>query len=262
MAKNKTLEEHIEYLKQTVRLSLWIAADWKNKNPNEDFIWILHEGTALVNHTTFNPGFIFDFPTFEGESWPNMRLKLRELYEADTDPESFEERAYKLLEPFIEGRAEKDNAALHDGEAFNQYNSSWIRYDLTKKDDPEGYIEIHMANSLYPGSFLADTEYFNSKLKEAIIDIEKHGFKGLWTKSWLNDLPAWQRFMPKEWNESIHDRDWDIEWHLGFWGQFITANQCFNIKLGNRYRKDGKVMFPMSKARASLESFKKNLDLK
>lgn len=261
MAHKKTLEEHIKYLEETVKLSLWITADWKNKHPREDFVWIVHERTALLNHTTFNPASLFDFPTFAGEEWPEFRLILRDLYESDNDPDSFEKRAYELIKPYIAGRAERDLEELNSGDSFSQYNNSWIRYDVNKKDDPEGYIEIHMANSLYPKSFLADTEYFNGKLKEAIIDIEKHGFKGIWTKSWLNDLPAWQRFMPKEWNDSIHDRDWNIEWHLGFWGQFLTANQCFNSKLAEKYRRDGKVPFPMSKARASLKAFKEKLGM-
>lgn len=261
MAHKKTLEEHIEYLHETVKLSLWVIADWKNKHPEEDIIWTIHERTALVNHTIFNPSTLFDYPTFAGYEWPIMREKLRDLYERDNDPDSFEKRGYELLKPYIDGRAEQDLENLHDGESFKQYNSSWIRYDLEKKDDPEGYIEIHMANSLYPESFLANKEYFNEKLKEAVQDMEKHGFKGIWTKSWLNDLPAWQRFMPEAWNNSITDRNWDIEWHLGFWGQFLTANQCFNTRLAAKYRKNGQVPFPMSIARASLDDFKKKLGM-
>lgn len=258
MPKKKTLEEHIYYLHETVKLSLWVVADWKNRHPKEDIIWTIHERTALVNHTTFNPSSLFDYPTFVGSDWPELRLILRDLYESDNDPNSFEKRGYELLKPYIDGRAERDLEAINKENPFEQYNDSWCRYDLKQEGD---YLEIHMANTLYPKSFLADKDYFNNKLKEAVLDAEKHGFKGLKTKSWLNDLPIWQNFMPKEWNDSIYDRNWDIEWHLGFWGQFLTANQCFNRRLAEKYRKTGRVPFPMSQAKASVEAFKEKLGI-
>lgn len=258
MANKKTLEEHKAYLHEAVKLSLWVIADWKNGHPQEDIIWTIHERTALVNHTIFNPSSLFDYPTFIGEDWPELRLILRELYESDNNPDSFEKRGYELLKPYIDGRAERDLENINCDNPFTQYNDSFIRYDLAKKED---YLEIHMANTLYPNSFLADSEYFNDRLKRAVLDAEKHGFKGLKTKSWLNDLPAWQRYMPEEWNSSISDRNWDIEWHLGFWGQFLTANQCFNRSLGKKFRETGKIPFPMSIAHASIKAFKEKLGI-
>lgn len=258
MPEKKTLEEHITYLNETVKLSLWVIADWKNKHPKEDIIWTIHERTALVNHTTFNPSSLYDYPTFTGYEWPQMRLKLRALYEEDNNPDSFEKRGWELLKPYIDGRAERDLELINGDDPFSQYDNSWVRYDLKQKED---YLEMHMANALYPNSFLSDDDYFYDKLKKAVLDAEKHGFKGFWTKSWLNDLPAWQKKMPQEWNDSITERNWDIEWHLAFWGQFLTANQCFNTKLGQKFRETGKVPFPMSKAQASIESFKDFLGL-
>lgn len=252
MLEKKTLEEHIEYLNETVKLSLWVIATWKNKNPQEDFIWIIHERTPLVCHTTFNPKTLYDFPNFEGEEWPKIRLQLRDIYERDNDANNFEKAGYKLLKPYIEARAVKDLEGINN----NSRPDSWIRYDIKSKEE---FLEIHMENSIYPKSFLAEEDYFYDKLKIAVSDAEKHGFKGIRTISWLNDLPAWQKKMPKEWNESIHGRMWDIEWHLGFWGQFLTANQCFNHRAANKFRETGKVNFPMSKAQATIADFKRDL---
>ena len=256
MLEKKTLEEHINYLHETVKLSLWVVKEWKERHPEEDIIWTIHNRTALVNHTIYNPSTLFDYPTFKDEKWPEIRVKLREIYESD--PKTFETNGYELIKPYINGRAKRDLDEINGEDAFSQYSNSWIRYDLTVKED---YMEIHMANSLYPKSFLGDREYFNSKLKEAVLDAEKHGFKGLRTKSWLNDLPAWQKYMPKEWNDSICERNWDIEWHLGFWGQFLTANQCFNSKLAQKFKDDRKIPFPMSDAQASVKAFKDLLGL-
>lgn len=252
--EKKTLEQHREYLKECVKLSLWVIADWKNKHPQEDIIWTIHERTALVNHTVFNPETLYDFPTYKGNEWPKLRLKLRSIFEENSDIKNFEEKGYKLLEPYIFGRAESDLNGINSGSP-----SSWIRYDVT--DRKSDYLEIHMQNSLYPKSFLADESYFNEKLKIAVLDAEKHGFKGLWTCSWLNDLPSWQKRMPQEWTDSIENRRWDIEWHLGFWGQFLTANQCFNHKLAAKFRETGKIPYPMSRASASLDVLKKHLGI-
>lgn len=261
MAACKSLDQHIEYLQEIVKLGLWMTADWKNKHPKEHFVDIIHERTCLVNHTVFNPGSLFDAPNFEGEEWPKIRLQLKSLYEENNNPEWFEKDGYDLLKNHLAGRAKKDLENLNSGEIFSQHHNRWIRYDVNKRDDPEGYIEIHMANTHYPSSFLADKDYFNKQLIEALLDIEKHNFKGLRTKSWINDHPPWQSLMPKEWSESIYDRDYNVEWHLGFWGQFLTANQCFNKKLGKQYREAGQIIYPMSKARASLASFKSFLDI-
>ncbi len=258
MHKNKTLEEHIYYLQETVKLSLWVIADWKNKHPEEDIIWTMDERTALVNHTTFNPSTPFDYITYKGDQWPKMRLKLRELYEEDNNPDSFEKSGFELLKSFIKDRARGDLDELHSKESFKQFDGTWVRYDISSKDE---YLEIHMANTLYPKSFLADNEYFNKGLIQAVRAAENSGFKGLKTKSWLNDLPIWKSKMPKEWNDSITNRNWDIEWHLGFWGQFLTANQCFNSRLGEKFRKTGKLPLPMSNAKASVDAFKKHLGL-
>ncbi|MBN2617799.1 MAG: hypothetical protein JXR64_05740 [Spirochaetales bacterium] len=256
--EKKTLEEHKEYLRECVKLSLWVIADWKNKNPQEDIIWTMDARTALVNHTILNPATLYDFPTYEGSKWPELKKELRAIYEENNDPNNFEEKGFKLLEPYIYGRAEEDLEGINGPDPFCQYKDSWARYDLTSKDE---YLEIHMANSIYPKSFLADEDYFFSRLKKVVLDAEAHGFKGLKTQSWLNELPSWKSKMPKEWNDSITNRRFDIEWHLGFWGQFLTSNQCFNKKLGDKFRETGVVPYPMSSAQCSIEGFNKHLGI-
>ncbi|QEN04679.1 hypothetical protein EW093_08160 [Thiospirochaeta perfilievii] len=251
--EQKTLEEHKEYLRECTKLGLWAVADWVNKHPQEDIVEVLDERTAIVNHTVFNNKTLYDFPNFTGDEWPKLKEELKDIYKNSSNPSQFEELAFKIVEPYIYGRAEKDLQSINGGNS-----KSWVRYDLNKDEE---YLEIHMENSLYPKSFLADEKYFYDKLKIAVLDAEKSGFKGLWTCSWLNDLPSWQKLMPKEWNESINNRRWDFEWHLGFWGQFLTANQCFNYKLGKKFRETGKIPYPMSRAKASIEVFKKHLGI-
>lgn len=249
--EKKNLDQHKEYLKETVKLSLWVTANWKNNHTDDDFLKIIDERSALVNHTVFNPKELYDEPTFFGNEWPLLKEQLKNIYEKNNSPEVFESEGFKLVEPYIYGRAERDLKIINNDTPAN--SDSWIRYDLNSTEE---FLEIHMENSRYPDSFLADDEYFYSKLQVAVQEAEEKGFKGLRTVSWLNDLPAWQNKMPKEWNESIKDRTWDIEWHLGFWGQFLTSNQCFNHRAGEKFRKDGKVTYPMSKAQGTIQNFK------
>ncbi len=252
MPERKTLDEHRHYLQEIVKLSLWIVADWKNKNPKEDIIWTIQNRTPLLNQTTFNPCHLLSSPSEENKEWLLMRLTLRDLYEKNSEPTIFEERGYELLEPYISGRVETDMECYHE-ECEEDEDESWIRYDLTQKEE---FLEIHMQNSRYPHSFMSDKKYFYDKLTIALDDAEKHGFKGLRTYSWLNDQKTWHNLMPKEWNDSICDRSWDITWELGFWGQFLTSNNCFNNKAAQKLRGNGKVPFPMSRAQATIEAFR------
>lgn len=257
MAEQKTLEEHKEYLRETVKLSLWIIADWANKHPKDDFIKNIDERTPMVNHTVFNPKTLYDYPTFEGEEWPKIRKELYNLYKEESDPYKYQELAFTLVEPYIYERAERDLEGINT--PIDPQEKSWIRYDINRKEE---FLEIHMENTLYPESFLANDTYFYEKLKIAVDDAEKHGYKGLWTCSWLNDLPAWQKKMPQKWNSSIDKRIYDIEWHLGFWGQFLTANQCFNYRAAEKFRENGVVTLPMSLAQATIEDFREHLKQK
>lgn len=249
MAEKKTLEEHREYLKEMIRLSLWFAADWKNKNPKEDFIHIIEERTNLVNMTDFNPAALFDYPTYKKEGgWPEVREKLCKINEETPEPWDFEERAYCFIEPFTGKRAEMDLEDLNSGNMFFQYENSCFRYDVTQKGE---YLEFHIANSLYPNSFLADKKFFFSRMKDMILDAEKYGFKGITTNTWLNELPAWQKMFPQEWRESVTDIKRDIDWALGYWGQFLTARQTYNSRLGEKLRSTG--IFPYALCRCRVD---------
>ncbi|MCJ8314823.1 MAG: hypothetical protein HRU38_22060 [Saccharospirillaceae bacterium] len=256
MTKKKTLTEHKEYLRETVKLSLWIIADWANKHPENDFVKSIDELTPMVNHTIFNPIALYENPTFEGDDWPLLKQELFNCYKKESDPFRYQDLAFKLIEPHIDGRAEKD--LIHINKEIDTDKNSWITYDLSRSEE---YLEIHMENTLYPNSFLKDDTYFYSKLKIAVLEAEKNGYKGLWSCTWLNDLPTWQKKMPKQWNESIHNRMYDIQWHLGFWGQFLTARLCFNYTAATKFRETGVVEIPMSIARASIEDFKSFLEI-
>lgn len=72
ITKKKTLAEHIEYLEETVKLSLWAAAEWKKKKPDEEFAEIIYKRTSLVSHTSFNLGWLYDEPRVEGGDWPSI----------------------------------------------------------------------------------------------------------------------------------------------------------------------------------------------
>lgn len=253
MANIKTVDEHIFYLEETVKLSLWVVANWKNKHRFEKFIHAI-DRTPLLNHTVFNDNHIMVKPSVIDNRWIELRKELKKVYLNYRDPFEFEKKGFELLKPFIKGRVERDMIDLAD--INPDEDESWLRYNVKKKSK---HMEIHMENALYPNSFLADKKYFYSKLEEAVLDAEEHGFKILWSQSWLNTYPVWQKLMPKEWNDSICKINHNIEWHLGFWGQFLRSNETFNIKNGEIFRSTGKIPYPMAYAEAPLTAFKELL---
>lgn len=251
MANIKTIEEHIFYLEETIKLSLWAIAIWKNEHPDEDIIYTIHERTPLLNHTIFNNGHTTDDPSFSDEKWSGLREELKKIYIKNSNPALFEKKGFELLQPYIMGRVERDMSDLNWIDDVQ--DGSWIKYDLNQKGE---YLEFHMENFKYPNSFLSDKTYFYNKLKEAVSEADENGFKGLWSRSWLNTYPNWIKLMPDEWNSSVREQSWDLKWDYGYWGQFITSNEGFNIRNGELFRKHGKIPYPCSYAEASIKSFK------
>ncbi len=258
MPEKKTYDEHYIYLTEIVKLSLWIAADVKNKRPQEDFLWILDERTPLFSNTTFNKNHFFAREDFDTDEWMDMKKQLRAIYEKNSNPDTFEKMGINLLDKYIEPRVEKDFHDMNYEDPDDiEVEESWARYDTSIKEE---YMELHMENSLYPNSFLSDKTHFYKMLRIVVEDAEKAGYKGIYSGSWLNNYVGWTNLMPEEWNSSKYEQKDVIEWHLGFWGQFLRSNDTFNFKSSQYYRENGKVKYPEVSCRASIDSFKKLLE--
>lgn len=254
MNKNKTVEEHKYYLNEIVKLSLWVLADYYNKNSVDDFLELIDRKTPLYYHTTFNKHHLLDDSKPKPDSWISIKTELHEILLENSDPEVFEKKGYELLKPFIDGRAERDVHDLHLVEPENEgVENSWVRYDVKEKKGDK--LELHIENSLYPNSFMSNKEYFYKMLKIAVDDAKKHGYKILWAHSWLNSYNKFLNLMPKSWKDSRSDIHYDINYHLGFWGQFFRANDTFNEGPAKYLRETGEIKYPTTYCEATVEEF-------
>lgn len=253
MIQKKTVEEHKYYLNEIVKLSLWILADYYNKNKVDDFKELIDRKTPLYNHTTFNKHHLLDVSKPKPPIWDEIKVKLHNLILKNSDPKVFEQWGYELLKPYIDGRAERDIHNLHLIEPGEEdLEESWVRYDLDGKGDK---LELHIENSLYPKSFLSDKDHFYKMLRIAVNDAKKYGYKILCAHTWLNSYSKFLDLMPKEWNESRSDTHYDIWFHLGFWGQFFRSNDTFNEKTAAHLRKTGRIKYPTTYCEATVEDF-------
>lgn len=259
MNKNKTLEEHKYYLNEIVKLSLWVVADYYTKNNLNDSQDLIDIKTPLYYHTTFNKHHIFDDSKLKPKEWDDMKEKLHNLLLENSDTSVFEKKGYELLEPYIEGRAERDMYDLHVVEpATVKVEKGWVIYDLNESNG--GTLELHMENSLYPNSFMSDKEHFYKMLKIAVVEAKRSGYKKLSSHTWLNQYEKFLNLMPTKWRESQSDIHYDIHFHFGFWGQFLRANETFNERTAAYLREKGEIKYPTTYCEATIEDFERLLE--
>lgn len=236
--KLKTVEEHKFYLDEIVKLSLWVSAKFCNEHPSSDIYNELDKRTPIFNHTEFNKFHIFDTEQPKPKEWHDIKERLKSIYSENSTPETFEKLGYELLKPHIYGRVDMDIEDLYDY-AESEDDESWLRYEIHGDR-----VELHFENSLYPDSFMGDNYHFYSKLNECLLAVKSKGAKILYAGSWLNSYNKFLDLLPPQWKSSRRNRKNEIEFHLGFWGQFLRSNESFNEINGAYLRENGKVKYP------------------
>jgi hypothetical protein len=254
----KTVEEHRYYLEEIVKVSLFVTATYCNKYPESDLYEELDRRTPIYNHTEFNKYHMFDIEQPKPKEWFHLKKKLKEIYLKDRDPDNFEKVAYKLIKPYIYGRIDFDIKDLH-GDYDNDDEESWLRYDVEAGSKK---VELHFENALYPDSFLSDKKFFYRKLKEAAIDLKGKGVEIVYSGSWLNSYDKFLDLLPPNWRQSRRVVVKDIEFHLGFWGQFLRSNETLNKRAITYLRENGSVMYPEAECQVTIKDLEIFLESK
>ncbi len=255
-AQKKSKEEHCQLLEQLIRLSLWLGAHWHNQHPEEPLASVLEKRTMLFAAMDANSSSLFDIATMH-TTWNPLFQELLRLADDLSlsrqhampsatsqmlDPNTFEEQGWILLQPHTGKRVERDLEALHGGDAFANYTTSCLSYGTIEHGKP---LEFHIANSLYPNSIFTPPGYIQDCLARLIKEAKAGGATGITTLTWLNELEPWLNCFPPTWRESLSAPFTDIEWHLGFWGQCLTARQTFSYKAGQYVREHGGFRYNM-----------------
>lgn len=253
----KTLAEHREYLHEIVKLQLFFVHLWLAKHPEEDFAQVMRRRVDIYRATDANPGsFSPRVRRLDEAPWTDLVAAAREVYcRRRDDREAFEREAFGIFRPSIDRRCEFDYGERRPAGIFQ-----CGCFTPGEAPEADGRLMFHIANTLSPRSFLADPAYF-VRCFRALLDVAEriYGVKELTTRSWLNSYPRWLAYFPEEWRRNLSEPNRDIQWHAGFWGQFVTARGTFHRRRAEMFRRSGEFPYLPRASFVSIEAMRQQL---
>lgn len=259
MNEMTTLAEHREYLHDIVRLKLWFLHRFLTEHPGEPFRDALRNRVDIYRKTVFNPGLLNPTPeeiNFESAGWRALEEALESCFRsAGNDAARFEAEGFALLRDAVDGRAFRD---WIDVSFINGYQCGSLRYEYgaLEKDT----VDVHIANARRPGSMFEDPEYLPCCFVELMRVTEaKFNCRRFRVISWLNSMPKWLEYFPQSFRDSRGSANTDIQWHYGFWGQFIDARGLFNKRNAERFRATGTMPYSTRESFCSFTAMRQHL---
>ncbi len=254
-----TLEEHRDYLYKIVHLQLFFVHLWLEKHQDETFRDVLRNRVDIYRKTDANPEALNPRVLhFDTHAWLNMEQAAEKIYESTrSDRATFETAAFEVFKPSIDSRCERDYL---DTSALANYQCGSLRHELALNKDGET-IHFHIANAVSPKSIFDEPAYLAGCFRHLMDKTEKElGAKRIATSTWLNMNPKWLKYFPESWKINMAAPHKNVQWHYGFWGQFISARHTFNDKLGDYLRQTGELRYYPCGSSCSMEEMRKHLD--
>ena len=256
----KSVAEHRDYLYQIVRLKLFFLQHWCAAHPEENFRQALRKRVDIYRKTDANTGWLN--PTsleWEGPAWQKLETGLEAVYRKyHHEAAAFEEYGFAVLQSSIDARVERDYL---DRSGLEGYQCGSLRHELQLFPERKDTIVFHIANALCPCSIFDDPLYLPDCFMALMRRVEiLYGAKNIFTHTWLNSHPAWLALFPPEWQQSLDAPFRDVQWHYGFWGQFITARGTFNAKAGQQLRTTGELPYYPRAGQCSIAAMRHHLE--
>lgn len=239
--KAATLDEHREYLYEIVKLKLNFLFKYMKRHPDEKFENVLRNRVDIYRKCSANRGLLNPTEFFwDVEPWIIMEKASAALYSNCKTPDEFERQAFEVFRRSIDERVEKD---FHDKSGLDGYQCGSLRYNLSMNQE-NCSVGFHIANAIRPYSIFADKKYLPNCLLNLCDQVEeKFGAEYLSTETWLNSFPKWVALFPEEWRQNMGEENRNVQWHYGFWGQFISSRGTFNYKYGKILRESSEMPF-------------------
>lgn len=260
MAVPKTFEEHVEYLRDTLALKMWFLRRWLRDHPDETVFSVLKNRVDILRKTDIvEPGREVADADFESSRWMELAERCAAAWRRtrdDADSRAFEEAGVAVFMPAVLPRAERDFAAHVPGKGMKCGSLTYRGIDPKFPD----VIAVHIANALQPASIFDDPLYLPRCLLELMEKSHaEFGVTKLHCGSWLNSHPRWLALFPREWTDSRGPEDRNVQWHLGFWGQFITARGTFHARNAASFRATGLMPFAFRTADCGFAALRAHL---
>ena len=244
MTSDKTFDEHLEYVRQMVRLELWFIRHWLAGHPEEGFPHVIRQRTGIYLKSDVYDGGPFKQIAWADPRWLELEGRAQELLtraRGDADSSRFEEEGLAIFLPSLEARARADFAKGVDRTPASQCGS--LRYDPPKPETPQR-APFHIGNAVRPRSIFDDPEYLPRCLLCLMNKSEReYRCDSLSTTTWLNSYPRWLAIFPPEWMENLGPEMTAPTAGMGFWGQFVSARGTFNGKHARMLRETGRFPF-------------------
>ncbi|OGV56137.1 MAG: hypothetical protein A2X49_14620 [Lentisphaerae bacterium GWF2_52_8] len=257
----KTEAEYQDYIHKLVRLKLWFVWDWLQKHPDESISSVLRNRVDIFRKTEYyDPVHMNgDSPDFSIPGWLEIEDSLKEIWESrrnDPGSDGFEEEAFLILRQQLDSytRSSYEKSLVPPAMKCGS-----LTYNSPAADAPD-VIAVHIANALQPASIFDDPLYLPHCLRELMEQSSaEFGVSKLHCGSWLNSHPRWLALFPQEWTDLRGPEDHSVQWHFGFWGQFITAKGTFHERNASKFRSSGEMPFPYRTADCSFDALQKHL---
>ncbi len=245
----------------TVGLKLWFVWHWLRRHPGEEVPFVLRQRVDIFRKTAcYDPATMSgDQPLFDQPRWLELEAAAARLYaehRADASADAFERRAVELFRPALE-EGRKAQAARPPPD-FSAYQAGSLRYNPIP--GTPGTVALHIGNALRPRSIFDDPDYLPRCLLALLDHAEAAlGARAVHCGTWLNSHPRWLALFPDEWRRAMSPPDESIQWHLGFWGQFINARGLFHEKNGRLFRETGVLPFAHRMSDCSFAALRRHL---
>ena len=257
LSNSMSFKEHKNLINELTKLQLYFLWHWLKKHPNENFIHALRNRTDLCRKTDPAPkDWDIAERNFNTSQWLELEQALLKIYQNHTEVSKFESTAYNHTLPLLNQFAKKTYIKT---KKFDSYQCGSLKYDKPNDKNSKN-VFFHIGNAITPKSIFDQPTYLINCLLDLIQKAEKeYGANSLETETWLNSLPKWLKYFPEEWVENMNNENYKIEWHLGFWGQFISAKGTFNYKYAKKLRATNNFPFLPRKSHCTFGSLKEHL---
>lgn len=259
-------DEVRDYLVSSVNLKIWFIWHWLSGHPEEEFKYTFNNRVSILHKTVLNPSYLDAALESIPESAERLNIldSLKRYYKSARrkhDFGFFEKHSMETLAPLINGRVDRDVEDLKSGKDTGKYQCGSLRYNLCVDQDNPKRIGFHIANACFPGSMFDDKTYLPACFIVLINQCEaKFGISEIGTSTWLNSLPKWNALFPAEWQKNMGPLNENIQWHYGFWGQFLNSRKTFNHRLAEQFKKTGKMPFLPRASWCGTEAMRKHLE--
>jgi hypothetical protein len=218
--------------------------DLHHNHTEETFHSILRDRVDIYRKTNVNKGTMNPSqPNFDDPDWLELEGRIYKLYQKylpDDDALGFEDAAFNVVRPCIYARSKRD---YEERRYVLDYQCGSLKYDKPKSEHPKR-VGFHIANAISPQSIFADKQYLPRCLTNLMNQsAAEYDADELGTHTWLNSSPKWMKLFPAEWSSHMEPESKGIQWHFGYWGQFINARGTFNARLGRHLRETGELPF-------------------